>query len=127
MSRTDKPSDFGSLKPFDEDEFVFQNFTSVSIRYGQYHFEDITEYLIFLCLGSASRATTSPDLDVHSIFNSSASSSLKTNSLNKFEELPQNQEEVLNLGDSYISSPVISIDSDIIPDTKTWTSGKNLS
>ena len=47
MSRTDKTSIFGSLKPFDEDDFVFQNFSSASIRYGQYHFENITEYLIF--------------------------------------------------------------------------------
>ena len=74
-------------------------------------------------MDSASRATTSPDLDVHSIFNSSASSSLKTKSLNKFEEFAAKPGRGAYPGDSYISSPVISIDSDIIPDTKTWTSG----
>ena len=76
-------------------------------------------------MGSASRATTSPDLDVHYIFNSSASSSLKTKSINKFEELPQNQEGVLNLG--ILSFPLLSFQliqiHCIIPDTKTWTSG----
>ena len=59
-------------------------FHSISIRNGQYHFDDITEYLIFLSVGGL-RATVSTDSSLQSVFGSPLESDSST-----LEEFPQN-------------------------------------
>ena len=118
MSRTNL-NEFESHDVVQDNECYFKILDSIKLLHGQYHFEDITQYLIFLCMGGG-RATISQDTDINFGFN--LSDNVEEHSDETFDKA-QNQKDMLNLEDTYVTNQSVTVDSSVIPDTQTWTSG----